>query len=94
MRPKLDQVDTRRCTTTTIMLSPAFAAGVHDVRHGLPPRFDTFNAFDGDSLWAYERGRLWAFVAPVTMKVAVKGGMLNYKAVALFDLAWRRGYII
>jgi hypothetical protein len=93
MRSKLGQVDIRRCTTTTVMRSPAFAAGVHDVRHGLPPRFDTFNAFDGDSLWAYERGRLWASVAPIAMNVTVRG-QLNYKAVALFDLAWRKGYIV
>lgn len=93
MQPEqLSQVDTEGCTTMDIMLSRAFAAGVHDVRHGLPPRFDVFACAD-DRLWAYERGRLWACIAPVTMKITVKREQLNYRAVALFDAAWERRLI-
>jgi hypothetical protein len=38
-----------------------FAAGVEDVRRGLPPRFDMMQQ---DAYWIYERGRQWAILAP------------------------------
>jgi len=57
-----DQADTRRTTTRAIMRDPAFAAGVSDVRNGVPFDYNHLNS------WEYERGRLWAYLAPTTNK--------------------------
>jgi hypothetical protein len=83
-----DQIATVAVTTAEIMNSAAFAAGVHDVRSGARPRFDAF----GDD-WAYERGRLFACIAPVSMKLIEKGRP-NPQAVALLNAARRRGLVI
>jgi len=56
-----EQVPTGATTARAIVRSPYFAAGVDDVRRGLPPRFDLPEA---DRDWAYERGRAWAILAP------------------------------
>jgi hypothetical protein len=73
-----DQADTHECTIQSIMRCAAFAAGVRDVRAGRPPRFDEF--YDD---WSYERGRLWATLAPMSMPLRI-GSRLNPKAVLLF----------
>jgi hypothetical protein len=75
---RADQIDTVECTTESIMRTADFAAGVSDVRAGRPPRFDEF--YDA---WSYERGRLWATLAPMSMPLRI-GHKLNPKAVALF----------
>ena len=49
-----------------------------------PPRFDEME----DNYWAYERGRLWAVVAPVTMDPH------SQIAVRLFEAAVKRRWII
>ena len=56
-----EQVPTGVITARAIVRSPYFAAGVDEVRRGLPPRFDLPEA---DRDWAYERGRAWAILAP------------------------------
>ena len=82
------QIDTTRTTTRAIMGSAAFAAGVTDVRIGLPTRYDSF----GDD-WDYERGRMWAFIAPMSMPLRIDR-RLNPEAVRLFDRAWSAKEIV
>jgi hypothetical protein len=79
-----EQIDTTLTTTRAIMGSVGFAAGVADVRAGKPARFDS--SFDAD-VWTYERGRLWAYLAPVSMPLRI-GRRLNPEALRLFDRAW------
>jgi hypothetical protein len=81
------QADVRSTTTWAIMRSPEFVAGVNSVRNGIAPDYDF------DSTWDYERGRLWACLAPPTMPLKIKG-KLNPLAVALFELAFTRKYLI
>lgn len=81
--PDAQQIDTIRVTTRWIMGSAAFAAGVADVRAGSPARFGDF----GDDDWQYERGRQWAFIAPMSMPLRI-GRTLNREALRLFDRAW------
>ena len=88
-----EQIDTTPTTTREIMGSVGFAAGVHDVRGGRPARFDAFVVFENDNLWSYERGRLWAYLAPMSMPLYIRG-KLNREAVRLFDMACFRGEIL
>jgi hypothetical protein len=74
------QEPTRATTVWTIMSSREFAAGVDDVRKGARPRFDV-DAEDWDQ-WFYERGRLWACLAPRTMPLKKRGRV----TVAAFHL--------
>jgi hypothetical protein len=88
---KGEQVVTSCCSSERIMRHPNFAKGVMDRRTGRP--FDTKAE---DNLWAYERGRQWATIAPMDMPVFVKEKnrlKLNPKAVRLFSAASDRGYI-
>ena len=85
-----EQIDTTPTTTREIMGSVGFAAGVADVRAGKPARFDS--SFDAD-VWTYERGRQWAFIAPMSMPLRIRG-KLNREAIRLFDLAYLRGEIL
>jgi hypothetical protein len=71
------------------MRSPEFAWGVDSVRNGEAPDFDSFD----DRYWSYERGRLWACLAPRSMPLII-AGKLNPKAITLFDAASGRRYII
>jgi hypothetical protein len=82
----MTQVSTRSITTTAIMSSPAFKLGLDDVRRGIP--FD----WRVDE-WAYERGRLFGFIAPLDMPLRI-GGKLNPKAVALCRAAFERKLIL
>jgi hypothetical protein len=68
------------------MGSPWFERGLCDARAGI--------AFDWriDS-WEYERGRLFAHIAPLNMPLRI-GRKLNPKAVALFDAAFDRRLIV
>jgi hypothetical protein len=85
-----DQVFTLPTSIEDIMSRREFAEGVHDVRFGLPPRFDHYH---DDDFWAYERGRLFALLAPPSMQIKVNG-RLNRKAVALYQVAAERRYIV
>jgi hypothetical protein len=85
-RRDVDQVPTISITTIQIMSSPAFELGLSDVRRGIP--------FDWrDGRWEYERGRLFAHIAPLNMPLRI-GGKLNSKAVALYDAASNRRLIV
>ena len=83
------QADTIGVTPRQIMGSVAFAAGVADVRAGKPTRFDSF----GDDDWNYERGRQWAFIAPMSMPLRI-GRRLNPEAVWLLRAALAHGEIL
>jgi hypothetical protein len=83
------QADTIRVTPRQIMGSIAFAAGVADVRTGKPTRFDSF----GDDDWNYERGRQWAFIAPMSMPLRI-GRKLNHEALLLLSHAMFRQEIL
>jgi hypothetical protein len=80
------QVPTKGTTAARIMASPEFARGLDDARKGVP--FDWRN---GD--WNYERGRLFAHIAPLGMPLRIDGH-LNPKAVALCEAAFDRELII
>jgi hypothetical protein len=81
-----DQVPTIRVTTAQIMSSPSFALGLSDARRGIP--------FDWRvNSWEYERGRLFAFVAPLDLPLRI-GSRLNPKAVALYEAASARRLVI
>jgi hypothetical protein len=82
-----DQIPTRACTIESVMRSASFTTGVDDVRSGSPPNFD--DQYDD---WSYERGRQWASLAPISLELKIDG-KLNPKAVALYRVALRRGYI-
>jgi hypothetical protein len=86
------QVRTRAATAEQIMRSGSFAQGVADRRSGRPPQFDREDG-NGHSQWAYERGRIWASIAPLDMPLRING-KLNPKAVALFGIAYDRGLIL
>jgi hypothetical protein len=81
------QIPTIATTTEEIMRSPAFERGFDDVRNGVP--FD-WRIDD----WAYERGRLLARIAPLTMPLWIERHRLNPKAVALCEAAFNRKLII
>jgi hypothetical protein len=88
--PKLEQEPTVPAHTLAIMGSAAFALGVAERRAGRALRYDMFT---GDEAWNYERGRLWATLAPVSMPLVING-KINFKAVRLFEAAGDRGLII
>ena len=68
------------------MRSPAFERGLNDVRNGVP--FD----WRIEPAWDYERGRLFAHIAPLTWPLWI-GRKLNPKAVALCNAAFKRKLI-
>jgi hypothetical protein len=69
------------------MRQPNFARGLADIRAGRP--FDTHT---DDDYWAYERGRLFGAIAPLSMPLFI-GKKLNPKAIALYEAASRRKLI-
>ena len=85
----MEQADTIAVTPRQIMATAGFAAGVADVRTGKPTRFDSF----GDDDWAYERGRQWALIAPMSMPLRL-GRKLNPEAVLHFSRAMFRQEIL
>ena len=83
------QAMTKPASTVTIMRDPFFACGLDDIRKGKP--FDPPGGGNDD--WAYERGRLFGAIAPLSMPLKLNG-KINPKAVALFDAAFSRRLII
>ena len=80
------QVPTVTVTIAAIMRSAEFKRGLDDARKGIP--------FDWRiDEWNYERGRLFAYVAPVSMPLWI-GRKLNERAIALYRAASERGLII
>jgi hypothetical protein len=85
-RRDVDQVPTIPITAVQIMSSPAFELGFSDVHRGIP--------FDWrDGRWEYERGRLFAHIAPLDMPLRI-GGKVNPKAIALYEAASNRRLIV
>ena len=82
----MEQIPTCPITTVAIMSSQEFGRGLSDARKGIP--FD----WRVDS-WQYERGRLFGFIAPLTMPLRI-GSKLNPKAIALCEAAFERNLII
>jgi hypothetical protein len=80
------QIPTSRVSDAWIMRRANFRRGLEDARAGRAPRFDEFND------WSYERGRLFAHIAPLTMPLYTDG-KLNPKALALFKAASDRRLI-
>lgn len=81
----MKQVRTVRTTIAAIMRTPAFRRGFEDARAG--------GAFDWRiDDWDYERGRLFAHIAPLDMPLWI-GGKLNPNAIALFRAAHDRSLI-
>jgi hypothetical protein len=75
----MSQTDEIHTTVYSILRDPAFQAGVEDARAGRPARFD-----DPDHLgYEYERGRQFAFVAPMTMRLFRSSQRVNPKAAHL-----------
>jgi hypothetical protein len=83
--PDREQVETRICSAEEIVGNPYFAIGAADFRAGVAPRFDEM---EDNTSWAYERGRLWAVIAPRTMNPQ------SSLAARLLEAAWERRWII
>jgi hypothetical protein len=73
-----EQKDETPVTILSVFKSREFRIGVEDVRAGRPPRFDDPIAWS----WAYERGRLFAAIAPMRMPLRV-AGKVNLEAYLL-----------
>jgi hypothetical protein len=65
------------------MARATFALGVSDARHGRSYHPD-FDLWVGNDQWAYERGRLWAVLAPRDMPLKIHG-RLNGAAIAFYE---------
>ena len=81
------QVCTRLTRTEVIMRHPNFERGLNDVRSGRPFDWRIY-----DRYLAYERGRLFGLIAPLTMPLRIDG-KLNPKAIRLCDAAFNRRLI-
>ena len=68
------------------MASSEFRLGFQEARNGIP--FDWRNG-----AWEYERGRLFAHLAPLNMPLRV-GQQINPKAVTLLEAAFKRKLVI
>jgi hypothetical protein len=75
------QVPTKRTTAMAIMRSPEFKLGFQDARTGVP--FDWRN-----NHWDYERGRLFAYIAPLDMS------LMTPNAISLLERAFKRSLVI
>jgi hypothetical protein len=88
-RERPEQIPTSQTTVPEIMRSRAFQQGVADARASRPPRFDLPN----DADWDYERGRLFATIAPAEMPI-MKNGRLYRPAEVLCRRAFAYKEII
>jgi hypothetical protein len=86
-----EQVHSRITSFWVIVGSKSFALGVEDRRAGRSPQFDREPSCQHDP-WDYERGRLFATIAPVNMPLRL-GRRVNPAAIELYRRAVRRGYI-
>jgi hypothetical protein len=77
-----------------IMSSPEFKRGLDDARKGIAFdwRVGGYGA-NADGAWNYERGRLFAFIAPLDMSLQT-GNRLNPEAVALYNAARDRNLVL
>ena len=79
---KVDQVPTRPASVTWIMSRPTFQLGAADARAGRPYRVD-YDLWDTDGQWNYERGRMWATLAPPNLPLK-RDGDINPAAIPFF----------
>ena len=77
------QVPTRSVSIVWIMSQSAFALGVRDARSGLPYR-SNYEQWETNSQWNYERGRLWAALAPRDIALR-KGDGINPDAMRYYE---------
>jgi hypothetical protein len=88
-RAPKDQIPTIETTAAWIMSQAAFQQGVEDRRAGRPMS----SSGDIAHAWQYERGRLWASLAPADMPLRI-GGKLNPRALALLEAAFDRKLVL
>jgi len=79
-----DQIPTRPSTAVEIMSSPTFGLGAADVRTSRGYHAD-YDLWDTNGQWSYERGRMWATLAPRNVPLKKLNGRINPDAV----LYWR-----
>jgi hypothetical protein len=92
-----DQIETEEVSAAWFLRSADFQRGVDDVRVGRPARFDAYNYDQGgealtNRLWAYEKGRQFATIAPASMPLRING-RVNFHALRLLVAAVNRGDI-
>jgi hypothetical protein len=93
LKVSLKQIPTRLVSTIEIMGAPEFTRGFEDARQGIA--FDWrigADQPDSNADWDYERGRLFAHIAPLKMPLRIDG-KLNRKAIALCNAAFNRKLI-
>ena len=81
------QVPTRPVSIQEIMGQPQFMLGVADVRAGRPYHKD-YDVWNTNGQWGYERGRMWAALAPADVPLRLNG-RINPDAARY----WRREII-
>ena len=95
---QVSQVSTKPCSTQRIMCHPNFSLGLAHIRAGQPFDADVVDDVEDEwgvrLYWAYDRGRLFGAIAPLSMPLFITKGRLNPKALALFRAAYRRGLIL
>jgi hypothetical protein len=67
----MEQILTFPCSAKDVMRHPTFARGLDDIRTGRG-----FSADVEDDFWAYERGRLFGAIAPLSLSL-FNGKRLN-----------------
>jgi len=80
-----DQIPTRSTTVIEIMSGPSFALGVADARAGRRYHRD-YDLWNTNTQWIYERGRMWAALAPRDVPLK-HNGRLSPAAVRLYNAA-------
>jgi hypothetical protein len=85
----VEQIDTHEVTVFEIVSHPEFARGLDEARAGLP-----FNPDNADNIdWSYERGRLFAVIAPRDLPLRING-RVNPKMLKLAEAAFSRRQLI
>jgi hypothetical protein len=82
-----DQIPTRPVTVAEIMRRPTFALGVADARAGRGIHAD-YDLWDTNGQWNYERGRMWATLAPQHIPLKLNG-TINPRAIDLYHQHWQ-----
>jgi hypothetical protein len=78
-----DQVPVHSVGIYRIMSRPTFALGAADARAGRHYHRD-YDLWDVDGQWDYERGRMWAVLAPRNIPLK-RDGKINPAAVVFFQ---------
>jgi hypothetical protein len=77
------QVSTFPTSIAAIMGSPYFALGVADARAGRTYHRD-YDTWRGNPQWNYDRGRLWAKLAPKSLPLK-RNGKLTREAMNVYE---------